>query len=157
MATSRDSPNPLRPYYVPPSIGPRHDNASGAPRSFAGHGSSASAGAKPSLGSQARDYLSDLEYPDYLSDSSPGMAEMTKRLMDQALWSYTCVLLAQPFEVAKTVLQCRLAIDAEQEQEKGKERVTSRRGTSSWMSEGSRPSSGKFEDVCCIASFARGY
>lgn len=34
---------------------------------------------------------------------------MTKRLVDQAIWNYTSVLLAQPFEVAKIVLQCHLA------------------------------------------------
>lgn len=34
---------------------------------------------------------------------------MVKRLMDQAIWNYTSVLLAQPFEVAKTVLQVHLA------------------------------------------------
>lgn len=34
---------------------------------------------------------------------------MTKRLVDQAIWNYTSVLLAQPFEVAKIVLQCRQA------------------------------------------------
>ena len=30
---------------------------------------------------------------------------MAKKLVDQAIWNYTTVLLAQPLEVAKTVLQ----------------------------------------------------
>lgn len=37
------------------------------------------------------------------------MADVTKRFVDQAIWNYTSVLLAQPFEVAKIVLQCHLA------------------------------------------------
>lgn len=35
--------------------------------------------------------------------------DIMKRLVDQALWKYTSVLLAQPFEVAKTVLQVQVA------------------------------------------------
>jgi hypothetical protein len=34
---------------------------------------------------------------------------MTKRLVDQAIWNYTSVVMAQPFEVAKIVLQCHAA------------------------------------------------
>lgn len=34
---------------------------------------------------------------------------MAKKLVDQAIWNYTSVFLAQPFEVAKIVLQCHLA------------------------------------------------
>lgn len=37
------------------------------------------------------------------------MSEHAKRLFDQALWNYTSVLLAQPFEVAKTLLQIHQA------------------------------------------------
>lgn len=37
------------------------------------------------------------------------MGEMVKKWMDQAVWNYTSVLLAQPFEVAKTILQVHLA------------------------------------------------
>lgn len=130
MATSRDSPNPLRPYYIPPSIGPpatsipngtRTSSSSPQPsfpsRAGGGGGSSRNnsiALSKPSFGAQARDYLSDLDYGEYLSDTNPSVAEMAKRLMDQALWNYTCVLLAQPFEVAKTVLQCHLAASQDQ-------------------------------------------
>ncbi|KAJ9660588.1 hypothetical protein H2201_006846 [Coniosporium apollinis] len=111
MATSRDAPNPLRPYYIPPSIGlppeSAASNATGAtPRP------SSIPSAKPSFGTSARDILSDLDYGSgFLEEASRGygLAEMTKRIVDQALWNYTSVLLAQPFEVAKTVLQCHLA------------------------------------------------
>ena len=100
MATSRDTPNPLRPYYIPPSIGLPPDTTANntAPPSH-------SPPSKPSFGTHARDILSDLDYGDYLSDSSPSLAEMAKKLVDQAIWNYTTVLLAQPLEVAKTVLQ----------------------------------------------------
>ncbi|CAO2647326.1 Nn.00g082480.m01.CDS01 [Neocucurbitaria sp. VM-36] len=103
MATSRDAPNPLRPYYIPPSIGlppdvPHNQTSSSPPR----YGSSSM---KPSLGSQARDMLSDLDYDSYFPNNDPTIAGHAKKLLDQALWNYTSVLLAQPFEVAKTILQ----------------------------------------------------
>ena len=100
MATPRDAPNPLRPYYIPPSIGLPPDTTANntAPPSH-------SPPSKPSFGTHARDILSDLDYGDYLSDNSPSLAEMAKKLVDQAIWNYTTVLLAQPLEVAKTVLQ----------------------------------------------------
>jgi len=34
---------------------------------------------------------------------------MAKKILDQAVWKYTSVLLAQPLDVAKVVLQVRLA------------------------------------------------
>jgi len=114
MATSRDAPNPLRPYYVPPSIGlppepsPPHNTPSSPSLSSSAYAhahTNASRTPKPSFGSQARDMLSDLDYDSYFSDSPPSVAEHAKRLLDQAMWNYTSVLLAQPFEVAKTLLQ----------------------------------------------------
>ncbi|KAH7054341.1 mitochondrial fusion and transport protein-like protein Ugo1 [Macrophomina phaseolina] len=107
MATSRDQPNPLRPYYIPPSIGlPNDPVPTAAPRLSPSAKPSASS-PKPSFGSQARDILNDLDYGVDLSlgDGSPTVAEMAKKLLDQAVWNYTSVLFAQPFEVAKTVLQ----------------------------------------------------
>jgi fusion and transport protein UGO1 len=107
MATSRDAPNPLRPYYIPPSIGLPPDIPAGAHNGTSSSYSSRTP--KPSFGSQARDILSDLDYDSYFPDSSPTLAEHAKRLVDQALWNYTSVLLAQPFEVAKTILQIHQA------------------------------------------------
>ncbi|KAF2827138.1 mitochondrial carrier, partial [Ophiobolus disseminans] len=102
MATSRDAPNPLRPYYIPPSIGlpPDTPQNQSSPAPYSSRSLS-----KPSLGSQARDILSDLDYDSYFPETSPTVAGHAKRLLDQALWNYTSVLLAQPFEVAKTILQ----------------------------------------------------
>ncbi|KAF2403087.1 mitochondrial carrier [Trichodelitschia bisporula] len=108
-STSRDAPNPLRPYYIPPSIGP-------PPEPLANVTQHAAAtkipppSSKPDLRSSARDLLSDLDYETYLPEKDSGsLADVTKRLLDQAVWNYTSILLAQPFEVAKIVLQCHLA------------------------------------------------
>ena len=49
--------------------------------------------------------LSDLDYGDYLPGASPSVTEVIKGLVDQGVWKYTSVLFAQPFDVAKTVLQ----------------------------------------------------
>lgn len=57
--------------------------------------------------SKARDILSDLEYNDYLGDTSPSMVQNVKDLIDELIWKYSSVLMAQPFEVAKTLLQVR--------------------------------------------------
>ena len=46
-----------------------------------------------------------MDYSDYLSSSSPSVTSVIKQLAEQAVWKYTSVFLAQPFEVAKIVLQ----------------------------------------------------
>lgn len=111
MSTPREGFNPLRPYYIPPSVGPPSGSNTNTSSAHA-HASSTS-NPKTSFGSSARDILSDLDYTEYLSDTSPSSAEVVKGLLDQALWRYTSVLLAQPFEVAKTVLQVQLAPSAD--------------------------------------------
>lgn len=106
MTTPRDGPNPLRPYYIPPSIGKLpevHHNASSA--SNFGSKNAPSTIQTTSFGSSARNILADMDYSEYLSDSSPSPVGILKGLMEQTLWRYTSVFLAQPFEVAKTVLQ----------------------------------------------------
>ena len=141
MATSRDAPNPLRPYYIPPSIGlppdvPQNQTASSLPPAFKHNNSSRS-----SLGTQARDILSDLDYDSYFPESSPTIAGHAKKLLDHALWNYTSVLLAQPFEVAKTILQVHEA----------RSQLDGLKGAE-WGHK-SRPqsfASGKFEDVCIV-------
>lgn len=101
MTTSRDAPNPLRPYYVPPSIGLPPDAAANATNA---------ASSRSTLGTSARDMLSDLDYgAPFFDTDGPTVAEMGKKILDQALWKYTSVLLAQPFDVAKTILQVRVA------------------------------------------------
>ncbi|KAF2455552.1 hypothetical protein BDY21DRAFT_386902 [Lineolata rhizophorae] len=123
MSTSRDAPNPLRPYYVPPpSFGTAdpssHDAGSGNSSSShfyyrrsptpPPHTSRGAAG-RSRLGASARDILSDLDYDEIVGESGPAtLADWAKRLADQAVWNYTSVFLSQPFEVAKLVLQCRM-------------------------------------------------
>lgn len=105
MTTSRDT-NPLRPYYVPPSIGIPADQT---PNTTAPKAASSGAG----IGKSARDFLSDLDYGGpFLDKDGPTVAETGKKFVDQAIWKYTSVLLAQPFDVAKTILQVRLAAAA---------------------------------------------
>lgn len=106
MTTSKEGSNPLRPYYIPPSLDAPPGSAS---KSSPSYGTSskhtAASTANASFGPAARNLLSDLDYSDYLSDTSPSAAEIIKGLSDQAAWKYTSVLLAQPFEVARIVLQ----------------------------------------------------
>lgn len=103
MTASREGPNPLRPYYIPPSIGiasaslPK--SASSIPRTNAGNTSSTTFS------------FPDLDYSDYIPDSSPSISRSVKELLDQSVWKYASVLVAQPFEVAKLILQVRVAQD----------------------------------------------
>jgi mitochondrial fusion and transport protein UGO1 len=60
-------------------------------------------------GTSSRDFrelFSDLDYGDYLPQASPSVTDMAKQLLDRALWNYSAILLSQPLEVAKVVLQC---------------------------------------------------
>ena len=101
--------NPLRPYYKPPTIGEPTESfsrASQAPPNAAGNSSAQYA-------SKARDIFPDLNYRDYVNDPSPSTVQSIKELVDELLWKYTSVLMAQPFEVAKTVLQVRMQDDVE--------------------------------------------
>lgn len=108
MTPSSDGPNPLRPYYKPPSIGTLPDNLSNG--STLGASAAARSSTTPqSFGSSARDMLSDLNYSEILGDATPTTGDSLKALLDQAIWKYSSVFMAQPFEVAKTVLQCHLA------------------------------------------------
>lgn len=106
MATHREGVNPLRPYYKPPTIGepPDPTSASSAPNPFARHGANATS---ERYASKARDIFSDIDYKDYISEPSPSVVQTVKDLVDELLWKYTSVLMAQPFEVAKTILQVR--------------------------------------------------
>ncbi|KAK4944368.1 hypothetical protein LTR10_016254 [Elasticomyces elasticus] len=100
MQDSRHVPNPLRPYYVPPSIGiePISNTTTSA--------------SKPPSTSFS---FPDIDYSDYISDGSPSIPASIKSVVDQAFWKYTNVLLAQPFEVAKLILQTRVAQEEEEE------------------------------------------
>ena len=114
MNSSREGVNPLRPYYVPPTIGASvgATPSQPAPNHFSqGSANATAAGAK--YASKARDIFPDLDYKDYINDSSPSGPQAIKALVDELLWKYTSVLMAQPFEVAKTILQVRMQDDME--------------------------------------------
>jgi fusion and transport protein UGO1 len=106
MSIPRDGPNPLRPYYKPPSIGISQE----APinTSSGTHGLGPRNGSAASYASSARDIFSEMDYSDYLSDTSPSALESIRKQVDDWFYKYTSVLLAQPFDVAKTILQVKI-------------------------------------------------
>lgn len=54
-----------------------------------------------------------MDYTDYMPESSPSSTAVVKGLVEQAIWKYTSVFLAQPFEVSKTVLQVQAGSQAQ--------------------------------------------
>lgn len=101
MTSTKEGVNPLRPYYIPPRIGeqtetlPRANPFSNANETSTGYAS------------KARDIFPDIDYNQHLDELSPTSIESIKQFIDELLWKYTSVLMAQPFEVAKTILQVR--------------------------------------------------
>lgn len=104
MSTTREGPNPLRPYYKPPSIGIPQDLPGASSTSNGTHGLGTRNGSAASYASSARDILSDIDYTDY---GSPSTVESIKKQIDDWVYRYMSILLAQPFDVAKTILQVR--------------------------------------------------
>ncbi|KAJ5573838.1 uncharacterized protein N7459_008265 [Penicillium hispanicum] len=103
---SREGINPLRPYYIPQSgLSPATNATPEAPAT-----SSAQV-----FGSSARDLIPDLDYADYL-DSSPSVSDWVRDSLNKALVRYSQVLTAQPFDVAKTILQVYVVPDTPEEQ-----------------------------------------
>ena len=96
MSTTREGPNPLRPYYKPPSIGIPQDLPGAT--SNGTHGLGPRNGSAASYASSARDILSDIDYTDY---GSPSTVESVKKQIDDWVYRYMSILLAQPFDVAK--------------------------------------------------------
>lgn len=105
MTASRE-PNPLRPYYIPPSIGP----TPGISAQSSANATRTSARPDSSFSSSARQLLPDLD----LSSTTSEAWQHTRSLFDTLAWRYTSVVLAQPFDVAKTLLQVSLAQRASQ-------------------------------------------
>lgn len=98
---SREGVNPLRPYYIPQSgLSPNNTTPEVTSKSSA-----------QVFGNSARDLIPDIDYSDYL-DSSPSIADWVRDALNQALVRYTQVLTAQPFDVAKTILQVYVVPDA---------------------------------------------
>lgn len=101
LRPSSEGPNPLRPYYRPPSIGVSAEQANGNASSV-GRGTT-------NAGSGARNILSGINYEEIAGEASGlGDGIRLKGLLDDAVWKYSSVFMAQPFEVAKMILQVRL-------------------------------------------------
>lgn len=117
MTSTREGVNPLRPYYKPPTIGEQNESLPPKPNPFSHANATATTTSSSSssnsniYASKARDIFQDIDYKDYINDSSPSTIQSAKSLVDELLWKYTSVLMAQPFEVAKTILQVRIQDD----------------------------------------------
>lgn len=110
--------NPLRPYYIPPTIGDQAAQTSNIPGPTAfsrpsptPSPSHSHASPPGQYASKARDIFSDLDYKDYISDPSPSVVRSVKDVVDELIWKYSSVFLAQPFEAAKLLLQVRAQDD----------------------------------------------
>ncbi|KAI8625543.1 mitochondrial carrier domain-containing protein [Xylariaceae sp. FL1651] len=101
MASTGEGVNPLRPYYIPPRIGEQTE-ALPRPNPFSNSNATSA-----NYASKARDIFPDIDYKEHLDELSPSTIQSMKQLVDELLWKYTSVLMAQPFEVAKTILQVR--------------------------------------------------
>lgn len=115
MSIPTEGPNPLRPYYVPPSTNSTSLVLSelSSPVSHSSRNVSSTVATSRSLGSSTRNILADIDYSEYLSDTSPSPGEIGRSLVEHAFWKYTSIFLAQPFDVAKTVLQAQNGIAAQ--------------------------------------------
>lgn len=113
-SSNRPGVNPLRPYYVPPTIGDPSTEPSNipGPTAFSRPTGNATGNGGTKYASKARDIFSDLDYKDYISEPSPGVVGSAKDIVNELMWKYTSVFLAQPFEVAKLLLQVRTQDDA---------------------------------------------
>ncbi|KAK3402511.1 mitochondrial carrier domain-containing protein [Sordaria brevicollis] len=102
--------NPLRPYYIPPTIGEPAVEPMTAPGP---HAFTTSGNATDNYASKARTIFSDIDidYKEYLTDQSPSVMSTVKEVLDELLWKYMSVFMAQPFEVAKTIMQVRAQDD----------------------------------------------
>ena len=106
MQAPSQGPNPLRPYYIPLSIG-----------EAASQSINATAGTAKQPATSPSFSFPDLDYSDYIPEGSPSAVGSIKRLLDQAIWRYTSVVMAQPFEVAKVLLQVRVAQESDLDQQ----------------------------------------
>lgn len=57
--------------------------------------------------SKAKHMLNDLDYKGLVGEPSPSVVESARELVDELVWKYMSVLIGQPFEVAKMILQAR--------------------------------------------------
>jgi mitochondrial fusion and transport protein UGO1 len=138
LSTSRE-PNPLRPYYVPPSIGPTASTSPSQPLHTARHSTPSS-----SFSTSARDLLPELDID--LKSTTSEAWQQTRSLVDTLVWRYSSILLAQPFDVAKTVLQVSLPPSQQELAPSRKRRTSPKRAYSNGHVRGDRSSYGTYDD-----------
>ncbi|KAJ8101758.1 mitochondrial carrier domain-containing protein [Lipomyces tetrasporus] len=127
----------LRPYYQRPEL-VFHNGVPDLAITKAGNGTSSNT---PDLGgggllglssSRADSILADLDYADYLE--LPNTSELVRGLTNAMLTRYSSTFLAQPFEVAKMVLQCgkydRLRTRTESSPSMGTDSSATKKGSS---------------------------
>src|SRR3954452_1467332 len=105
MSNNTYTPNPLRPYYIPPAHDFLTGKLSASPAANTAqnviHNSThAASNASATIGAATREMLSELDYSDYLE--TPSASVVARGLIDTAIMRYTSVLILQPFKVAKT-------------------------------------------------------
>jgi len=94
------NPNPLRPYYIPATPAPFEASA---PTPSSVHITSL-----PKNGGAPSSFAILQDFQDYSAEyleSPSSTGEAMWGFLDQAILKYTSILISQPFEVAKTVLQ----------------------------------------------------
>lgn len=101
---SQNSHNPLRPYYIPLSEAPYGSIPTNSSTSSNPASTSLAVATAPASYGILSDFQQD--YSDYLE--TPSVGESVQNLLNTAILKYTSVLIGQPFEVAKTILQCQL-------------------------------------------------
>ncbi|KAI0115528.1 mitochondrial carrier domain-containing protein [Nemania sp. FL0031] len=111
MSSTREGVNPLRPYYIPPRIGEQTTESLPRANPFSNSTTTANTTTSAKYASKARDIFPDIDYKEHLDELSPSTIESIKQFIDELLWKYTSVFMAQPFEVAKTILQVRVQDD----------------------------------------------
>lgn len=112
-SSHRQGVNPLRPYYVPPTIGEPAAEPSNipGPNAFSRPANTGGGASSAKYASKARDIFSDLDYKDYIADPSPSVVGSVKEVVNELMWKYTSVFMAQPFDAAKLLLQVRTQDD----------------------------------------------
>lgn len=135
------SPNPLRPYYIPVTPTPFEATATVTPSSIP-----VSVSSLPKNGGGAPSNFAILQdFQDYSADyleSPSSVSEAMRSFVEHAMLKYTSILISQPFEVAKTVLQCQYVPKKEG---KGKHHHHHPRGASAAAEEEGRESDAEEE------------
>lgn len=139
MSPSRE-PNPLRPYYIPPSIGPSPAAAAAAASSTPPSQASAIHATSrlndtSSFSTSARDLFPDID----ISSTTSEAWSHTRSLFDTLAWRYTSIVLAQPFDVAKTLLQVSLPQSQQSLGVAQKKRTTTGQSTTTSRGRGGNP------------------